>query len=356
MQITRQSKTQRCCRPYSINSMKRLLIVIAIVYLFFILSMMMHYYNGSKKNSLGVRRRYTEKTMPPQTSSVDSAGFIHIGKTGGSIISTLLRNGCSSFNSGPCRNVTHETAVSKLVEHYYHVADFHRLPDTKHKIFIISIRDPFDRTVSALLYTHPKNAAVYKLKQTKRQKHFGGKAYRCFPTLEAFAQLMNGTSTECNYPYEQSQLVNTDCSALACAAIHGKARFYNHLFFNYRNILETKLPTTPPRQLYVLRKEFLWSDWKDLNVIFGQKDPVIIPTADASESRNISGFVLPVTRDISLEGRQKLCLALQSEYMAYFKIIKRAINLNTADVNQMIQIAKQNCANLDISAMMMHAT
>jgi hypothetical protein len=54
-------------------------------------------------------------TLPPRNSSVDTAGFIHIGKTGGSTITTMLRNGCNSFASGPCRNVTNESAISKLV-------------------------------------------------------------------------------------------------------------------------------------------------------------------------------------------------------------------------------------------------
>jgi hypothetical protein len=57
----------------------------------------------------------TRPTLPPRNSSVDTAGFIHIGKTGGSTITTMLRNGCNSFTSGPCRNVTNESAISKLV-------------------------------------------------------------------------------------------------------------------------------------------------------------------------------------------------------------------------------------------------
>jgi hypothetical protein len=58
------------------------------------------------------RRRLT---MPPRDSSFDSAGYVHIGKTGGSTISKLLRNGCNSFETGPCRTVPHETQLSKLV-------------------------------------------------------------------------------------------------------------------------------------------------------------------------------------------------------------------------------------------------
>jgi hypothetical protein len=60
-------------------------------------------------------RYLNDPTMPPRNSSADSFGFVHIGKTGGSTISHLLRNGCTSFETGPCRNITNETIVSKLV-------------------------------------------------------------------------------------------------------------------------------------------------------------------------------------------------------------------------------------------------
>ena len=56
-----------------------------------------------------------QPTLPPRNTSVDSAGFIHIGKTGGSTISKMIRNGCNSFAEGPCRNITNETVISKFV-------------------------------------------------------------------------------------------------------------------------------------------------------------------------------------------------------------------------------------------------
>lgn len=70
-----------------------------------------------KKKKPKIMRR---KTMPPQESSQSTAGFIHIGKTGGSTISKLLRHGCTSFVAGPCRNVTKESIVSKKVVSYHY--------------------------------------------------------------------------------------------------------------------------------------------------------------------------------------------------------------------------------------------
>ncbi|CAJ1966762.1 unnamed protein product [Cylindrotheca closterium] len=293
---------------------------------------------------------YKEPTMPPRESSFHTAGFVHIGKTGGSTISTLLRNGCTSFVEGSCRNITHETVVSKYVEHYYHVPDFWRLPETKHEAFIISIRDPFDRSVSSLLYHHPRNAEVYQLRQTKKQLYYGPLAYACFPKLEDFAQLMQGSSTNCNYPYHQRDVVADDCTGLACAVLHGKVRLFSHLFFNYRNILYTKLPMEPRRKIYVLRQEYMWDDWRQVNKLLGQTEEVVVPR-DFSNLRNVSGIVLPVTRDISVDGRQKLCVALTTEFEAYFKLLIFAININDVEFEKSLTLADANCPNLNVRAM-----
>eukprot|EP00934_Nitzschia_sp_Nitz4_P000643 Nitzschia sp. Nitz4//scaffold61_size107673//45161//46305//NITZ4_004233-RA/size107673-snap-gene-0.111-mRNA-1//-1//CDS//3329555704//643//frame0 len=291
------------------------------------------------------------QTMPPRTSSHDSVGFVHVGKTGGSTISKLLRNGCTSFVKTPCRNISHESVVSKMVEQYYHVPDFHRLPSSNHKKFIISVRDVYERTVSSYLYHHPKNAAVNNVQLTVDHANYGPLAYSCFETLEAFASLMRGNTTNCNYPYRHNVVDANDCSALACATLHGKVRFFVHLFFNFRNILYTKLPKEPPREFYVIRQEHLWDDWKNVNVEFGQHEPVFVPNSDFNQ-RNTTGLVLPVSRDVSDDGRVRLCEALELEYVAYFQILKSARNLNSVDLQRAVEAATKSCPNLDFQSML----
>ncbi|MGK3740236.1 MAG: hypothetical protein ACI90V_007085 [Bacillariaceae sp.] len=323
----------------------------------------------NRTNGIMKQQQYQHQrpTMAPQNSSHDTIGYIHIGKTGGSTISNLLRNGCNSFSSSgniPCHpNIPNETIISKLVEYYYHVPDFFRLPTSNHQNYIISIRDPFDRTISSLLYHHPDNVKYYNIKETQKQKYYGPIVYhKCFPTLEIFSSLLTGDTTEtnsCNYPYPPSYMEIGNCTEFACAAIHGKIRFFVHLFFNYRNILYTKLPTLTTntttstnsdpkeqqqrqRQIYVIRQEYLENDWSIINKLFGESGVVGIPTATTS-FRNISGIKLPVTRDISLEGRNKLCIALKTEYIAYFEILQKAKNINDNDMKKSIQIATSNC-------------
>lgn len=348
--LNKKAANRACCRFGAASCIKTTIMVVVVLQVLVIYHRIPFSSNENSANDSNNQNGVIEPTMPPRDSSLHSAGFVHIGKTGGSTISTLLRNGCTSFVEGPCRNITHETVVSKYVEHYYHVPDFWRLPKTKHEVFVISIRDPFDRSVSSLLYHHPQNAEVYQLQQTKKQLYYGPQAYACFPKLEDFAQLMQGSSTECNYPYTQGSVVADDCKGLACAALHGKVRLFTHLFFNYRNILYTKLPTEPPRKIYVIRQEFLWDDWRQLNKLLGQKEEVVLPQ-HSSNLRNISGIALPVTRDISEDGRRKLCLALTSEFEAYCKLLQLAININDVEFEKSIEIAEDNCPNLNFRAM-----
>ncbi len=103
-------------------------LVVALLLLGIVVNFLITWIAGSRLASLGgpssalvakkEKVKPRQKTMAPQESSQTTAGFIHVGKTGGSTISKLLRNGCTSFVTGPCRNITNESIVSnKVVGH-----------------------------------------------------------------------------------------------------------------------------------------------------------------------------------------------------------------------------------------------
>jgi hypothetical protein len=167
-----------------------------------------------------VHKTKTSSRKPSMaTTSTATAGFVHMGKTAGSTLSMLLRNGCHSFvKPKPCHVVTNETMVSRLVGAYYHIPDFQYLKDSDHSIYILSVRDVYDRFVSSLLYQHPKNVEYYHVKMTRNTVRYAPMAYKCFPTLEVFASfLKRGNSTDCYYPYPHYEIVNENCAELACA-------------------------------------------------------------------------------------------------------------------------------------------
>lgn len=230
--------------------------------------------------------------------------------------------------------------------------DFHRIPTANHQSFIISVRDVLERTISSFLYHHPKNAIANNVSLTKGHADYGPLAYSCFDTLDEFATLVDGISNpaECRYPYRHNVVDATDCAALACATLHGKVRFFVHLFFNFRNILYTKLPKDEVRQYYAIRQEYLWQDWKALNLLWGQRDKVYIPPSHLNQ-RNISALALPIGRTISRRSRELLCQALEVEYLAYFRILRMSNNINGDDFEDSVQIAQKSCPNLDFRNM-----
>ena len=284
--------------------------------------------------------------------NLNGGALVHIGKTGGSTISVLLRNGCHSFMPHPCRtNITHESVTSKLVQSYYHVPDFGLLRDSNHSFYIITSRDPFDRTVSAFVYDHIKNRyarneTVSEIKQSKYEE-----AYRCFPSLSQYVKYLGDKPDEFNYPHKRNWVNADSCSDLAKAAFHSRVVIYNHLYFTMFFILKM-IPALEKQTLYTIRQEYLWDDWKALNMELGQTEPVHIPDNGMDRLRTVTVLEMekkmPITRELSQHGRTILCNALRKEYQAYYYILIYAKNISPIDLEQSIARTKQNCPNLTL--------
>lgn len=287
----------------------------------------------------------------PTFQRPDGGAFVHMGKTGGSAISVLLRNGCHSWMAHPCRNVTNETITSELIESYYHVPDFAFLRQSQHDFYLITLRDPFDRAVSAFVFEHILNRIVRDDLSTltpSKQKVLEN-AYNCFPTLEKFVYYLKGNSSAFYYPYKKNAVMPTPCRDFARAAFHGHVRPFNHMYFSFQRI-KTFLPAPEEQTILVTRQENLWDDWKSINKWLGHDREVVLPAqVDHAEIRNTTHLQLPVTRKLSPEGTQSLCAALQGEYDAYVWFLKRAKNLNTNDVLKSVGRARKRCPRLQVN-------
>jgi Sulfotransferase family len=299
------------------------------------------------------RKSFSNKSNATTLSQYPYGGaFVHTGKTGGSTISVLLRNGCHSFMPHPCRtNITNESAASKLVKSYYHVPDFGSLRESNHSFYIITSRDPFDRTISAFVYDHVKNRyarneTISTWKQPKYEE-----AYQCFPTIQRYVEYLGEDPFTFDYPHKRNWVTAESCSDLAKAALHSRVKLYNHLYFSFRLIL-TYTPRLHKQTLYTIRQEYLWDDWKTLNIELGQVVPVRIPKNGSTRLRNVTLLEvekkLPVTRELSIAGRKLLCKALRHEYRAYYYLLTHANNLSDEDIQQSIERTKYNCPNLDL--------
>ncbi|GFH62206.1 hypothetical protein CTEN210_18682 [Chaetoceros tenuissimus] len=117
----------------------------------------------------------------PQPPSPTLGAFVHVGKTGGSTLTQMLKFGCHSFVVRECKYNTQrlnqrltQSAVSNLTT-YFHTPDMNRNRKglySRHlfNFYLFTIRDPFERAVSAFLYSHPENRiAEIPYKEWKRK-------------------------------------------------------------------------------------------------------------------------------------------------------------------------------------------
>ena len=300
------------------------------------------------------------RPVPPQMTL---GAFVHVGKTGGSTLSTLLRNGCNEGAPKPCTpervSKGNEAAVSKLTT-YYH--DFRRGPREKesnifkrpvlHDFYLFTTRDPLERLVSSYLYTHPlnKEAADYSYFETtdlfsQKMKELGNnetavheyflqnvfkqfykeeaneELYPCFPTLNEYAALLDNAQDyrEGNW---RKFVTQRDCANAAKLTVHNMVNdammhhLYNLPFITWN--LGTGLVN---RTIMTVRTEHLNDDWIEVNAFLGQtRDTVQMPHARLKDSSKVDQ---PVKKILSQENRRKLCHAIERGYKVYLSIIKK---------------------------------
>jgi len=301
---------------------------------------------------LRVANKWTDVPSPEHVNGA----FIHMGKTGGSTLSLLLRNGCHSFMPKPCRTVGLETAASRLVGTYYHVPDFGLISQAalanKHPFYIITLRDPLARSISAFVYEHLDNALARGETMSPIAQEANEEAKKCFPTLEAFVEAIGDTPDQYDYEFHRSQIVAENCTNLARAVVDAKVRRFNHFYFPFykiRSFLSASdagdVGGSQEPILFATRQEHLWYDWKKINYLLGQVGDVVTPYSGA---RDMSNVHQPVTRDLSPLGKERLCRALQKEYEGYVQILREAINLTDQDVQESLDEIKHNCPNVRI--------
>jgi len=114
------------------------------------------------------QQQQQEKEKGGKYAHFTNGAFLHLGKTGGSTLSTLLRNACHSWMTKPCvsfhPNIStpsnvRESAASQKIQAYFHTPDFLKLPQSPLvDFYVVSVRDPYDRIRSAFVYGHPANA------------------------------------------------------------------------------------------------------------------------------------------------------------------------------------------------------
>ena len=342
-------------------------------------------------------------SRPKPPNELTLGAFIHIGKTGGSTLSaTQLHYDCHSFAMDRCKDkvIANETYISKLTT-YYHTPAFHDQGKdglfskngngTKHEFYLLTARDPYDRTISSYLYQHPYNQKAREPHRTARYYAY----YRCAPTLEKFALLLLGYYNNNNNNNNNNSIFNTTtnnsieisnekfCTDMFHYNSRRSKKIPEHLkmdiTFVVRNLFRyhpndsikvkatTNTSTNYKQLLYddrndndndndndnnwndktilVVRTEHLNDDWISANRYLGQDDPAIsVPTVKFRDSSKVKQSISDGS-ELSNEGRKSICIYLREEYDVYFGVLRKAGNVNARDLAESLSTARKNCGS-----------
>jgi hypothetical protein len=317
--------------------------------------------------------------------------FVHIGKSGGSTISILLRNGCMNAVDGePCEEKRWEkvkgpagqveTIASQRIEFYLHTPHAERgmLKEYYDRItsVVMVVRDPLERFISAFLCRHPKNIDAMRARnrRVRLQAEMRGEEapawakpiwghsdvetneiHRasftgCYPNVNEFAfcaderplrtVIYNTTISWTKKKGSHQRDISLDCVQLCRDIATGTTDNIHHVRWNYQSFLND---LSPEKEVFAIRTTHLWNDWVTVNNILGSTEDVSVPEKGTEEDTVNARRSLPVRNNLTPEGREILCQLLREEIRVYVSMLNRAVNLSNDDVQSSLDGVKNNC-------------
>lgn len=215
--------------------------------------------------------------------------FVHVGKSGGSTISLLLRNGCMKAIDGePCDppdrwtkipGQVEETVASKRIQFYLHTphVEERRMAEAYGRVssVVVVARDPLERFVSAFLCRHPRNIDATRLRNTRIRRQYeargeeppawaktiwgGGnpeedQVHRasftgCYDNVEQLARCAAGVEPDASKVHRtkiswyrhkayHTKDISLNCRDICAEVVSGENKFIHHVRFNYKAFSE----------------------------------------------------------------------------------------------------------------------
>mmetsp|Transcript_31780 Transcript_31780/g.72650 ORF Transcript_31780/g.72650 Transcript_31780/m.72650 type:complete len:456 (+) Transcript_31780:84-1451(+) len=330
------------------------------------------------------RRRRVE--VPDSERSI---AFVHVGKSGGSTISLLLRNGCMTAVEGtPCEPERYkkiqeaESTVSKRVDFYIHTphVESGKMAEYYGRVtsVVVVARDPLDRFVSAFLSRHPKNIDATRMQNSKvrreyeargkeppawaknvwgngdveKDQYFRAAFEGCYPNLQELTNCAGGESIRTEvynttiswrlFRTKHSKQISLPCRSICREIEDGTSEYIHHVKYNY----EAFLADLPSRtEVFVIRTKNLWPDWININNLLGAQEDVEIPNDESGGQHvNSRGGRQPVRNNLDAKGQKYLCEhLLKKDIIRYIDLMNRAVNLSDEDVKREVEGINASC-------------
>ena len=330
--------------------------------------------------------------------------LIHIGKGGGltlramtSLNCRLPRNEATPGRVWKCLQETFGTQqqddnlqdpLDPLVFqtiYYAHMNSFLRQEMINATSWLLALRNPLDRVISAFEYSHPANCRDTELlpNATKgcnnhfiltgaESNHFLDSTTRnwnrkqwkalpqirhlfvdCFPLadMEVFVQaaLKRQPATTSNHGGDNQQQ-GDDCAQLARSYLlgHGPIFPIPHFAYNYQHYQTKALNNLEygQKEWFAVRTEHLWQDFSKLNYYLGGgTTPTVlqqpIKLTHGSERYYNMSSASPI---LSTQTYQQLCCLLHQELSIYMEILFQSWNLDVSEKLDTIHSLAQKCA------------
>jgi hypothetical protein len=258
--------------------------------------------------------------------------FLHVGKAGGSSLYCILVNGvdgqfCKKWSSS-------RDSPPRITAHFdkrIHMGGTQR--PTNHSVFLVSLRDPVERIISA--YNYEK-----KIKWV--QKWLPDFRRTCFPghVQDLFLQGLSPSPPTTNNETDQEHY----CWRLARNVTKGNIPHYNsHFTYNYESYEKVFLRTG--KHLLAIRTNHMNLDLVHLQGLLHTgmvPDIVNVTSTDVVQVQN-KGKTTVTNDGMSAEAYANACQVLCQEIQVYKRFLYRAENLDDQMVRESIHELQTIC-------------
>ena len=269
--------------------------------------------------------------------------FLHVGKAGGSTIGETLKVRCSNSRLGlPKRKMCAkgmerifsamggESALSKHVIGYSHVTVG---PDkatwNESNAFLFSVRNPINRWISWYNYNFNSNHD-----ETARG------IFQCFPKgIESLAQSLTVAPL---YPEQRPCWKRAWEIFSMTKSIPGWMWHVNP--YNYQYYAKQSIQRYTEHEVFAIRTEHLWKDYRDIDVLLGGKNGTNSHHGNKVANKGTGKFT-----SLSQKSRTNLCCALINEMVVYEEILWRAVNIDNAAYFESMNNLLNDCGRRTMS-------
>lgn len=301
------------------------------------------------QTSFEIKQTFRSPTIPSPPPSVDgrprnhSIIYVHIGKTGGISLDKVLTSNCMWYAGGTKRRkclkeLSRSSMLSELTKATLHFGPRRDYNDwiQNATIFLVTLRNPISRAVSAFNFDHPRNnnPSLYTTGMPESLRHF---FVQCFPTIQHLADLIDIVEHHQGFPSDDQRTCYD--TAKKTLAGNGPSDGAAHLKMNYQFYYQLSMAYYPERPVLVIRTEHLWNDLLKIDQMLGGSghlDHVGSVYTHGSQSHVVS-------QGLSTRGKQIVCCYLAREMHVYETLLRRAVNLIASEIHETIAEVYDQC-------------